>query len=127
MGTTPEQWAGQKFVLRKTFTSDALAAQEGYKVELDAQGEGGYYVREGIRIPRTRTSFWVRVTARTTQRGWIQVHIKIPVIYGGPWKEQLKDEIEKELKTNHDHIGVFLSDIDQQWSRWFEISWEEQS
>jgi len=118
MGTAPKQWTGQKFVLKKTFDSDRLAAREGYVVQ------GYYYVLEDEAIPRRKDHFIVNVTARTQQRGWIRIQIKIPVIYGDPWREDLKGEIEKELRANHDLIGVFLSDVDQQWSRGFELSWE---
>jgi hypothetical protein len=119
MGITPKQWSGQKFVLKKTFNSDELAAREGYTV-----GKW-YYVLEDEHIPRKKEYFLINVTAKTQTRGWIRIQIKVPVIYGDPWKEDLKSDIEKELKGNLDLIGVFLSDVDQEWCRGFDLSWED--
>jgi hypothetical protein len=119
MGITPKQWSGQKFVLKETFNSDDLAAREGYTV-----GKW-HYTLEDERIPRKKGYFLINVTARTQTRGWIRIQIRVPVIYGDPWKEDLKSDIEKELKSNLDLIGVFLSDVDQEWCRGFDLSWED--
>jgi hypothetical protein len=119
VGTIPKQWSGQKFVLKKSFDSDQMALQDGYIV-----GEE-HYILGDEQVPRKSDHFTINVTSRTQQRGWIRIQIKIPVIYGEPWKKELKKEIERELKSNHDLIGVFLSDIDQQWCRGFQISWED--
>lgn len=120
MGTLPQRWEGQRYSLRKTFDSDELAAKDGYSVAEE------YYILGEEQVSRKKGHFFANITTRTYQRGWIRVQVKIPVIYGEPWKEELKKEIEKELKCNHDLIGVFLGDVGQQWScREFEISWEE--
>lgn len=118
MGTIPQKWSGQRFVLRKVFDSDALAARDGYSAN---EGE---YVLGDEHIPRKKEHFFVNVTTRTLQRGWVRIQVKIPVIYGEPWKEDLKGEIEKELQSNHDLVGVFLSDFGS-WDRRFELSWED--
>ncbi len=119
MGKTPKQWSSQEYVLRRTFKSDQLAVKDGYSVEDE------YYILEDERIPRKRERFSVCATGRILHRGWVRIQIKIPVIYGEPWKEDLKQEIERELKTNYDLVGVFLNELDPQWCRGFEISWND--
>ncbi|MGD2250126.1 MAG: hypothetical protein PVF58_17115 [Candidatus Methanofastidiosia archaeon] len=119
MSITPKQWSGHQVVLRKTFTSDALAVKDGYTV-----GKWVYTLNDE-RIERKKGYFYAYVTARTQSRGWVRARVKIPVVYGDPWKEQLKTEIEKELHCNHDVIGVFLSDVDPSGYRGFQLSWEE--
>ncbi len=119
VGTTPAQWEGPKYILKKTFTSDELAARDGYTVEEEC------YVLGDERILRKKDYFIVNITTRTYQRGWMRLQIKIPIVYGEPWREKLKHEIEQELRSNYDLIGVFLSEVDQQWCRRFELSWEE--
>jgi hypothetical protein len=121
MGTIPQKWSGQRVVLKRGFDSDHLAARDGYTVEEE------YYTLGDDRIVRKQDYFLINVTTRTQQRGWIRIQVKIPVVYGDPWEEDLKREIEGELKSNHDLIGVFLSDIDQGWCRGFELSWEEKN
>lgn len=119
MGTFPQKWEGQRYSLRKTFDSDRLAAQDGYSVV------GEYYELGDEQFLRKKDYFLANVTTRTYQKGWVRVQVKIPVIYGEPWKEDLKKEIERELKCNHDLVGVFLSDVGEQWYGGFDVSWEE--
>ncbi len=120
MGKAPQKWGGPKFLLRKTFDSDELAARDGYSIV------GGYYVLGDDSVLRKDDSFLVNVTTRTPQKGWVRIQVEIPVAYGDPWKEELKEAVEKELKKNHDLIGVFLSDIDYTWRGGFDLSWEDE-
>ncbi len=117
---TPKQWSSQKYVLKKTFTADDLAVKDGYTA-----GKW-FYTKGDERIPRKSEWFLVNITARMQRQGWIRVQVKIPVVYGEPWKDVLKSEIEKELKSNYDLIGVFLSDIGQELCRGFDLTWEEE-
>lgn len=114
---TPAQ--GSKYVLRKTFTSDDLAAKDGYTV-----GKW-FYILEDERIPRKSERFLINVTTRTQQHGWVRIQVEIPVIYGEPWKELLKSQIKKELQSNYDLIGMVLSEVCQEIGRGFDLSWEE--
>ena len=118
MGTLPQKWSGPQFVLRRAFDSDEMAARDGYSVE------SGYYVLGDERVLRKEDHFVVYATTRTPQRGWIRIQVRIPVAYGDLWKEELKEDIEKELKHNHDLIGVFFTEVDPTWCRGFDISWE---
>ena len=120
MGKDPQKWSGQQFILRRTFDSDELASRDGYSIV------GGYYVLGDDTVLRKDDYFLANVTTRTQKKGWIRIQVKIPVAYGDPWKEELKGVVEKELKRNHDLIGVFLSDIDYTWSRGFDLSWEDE-
>ncbi len=119
VGTTPKQWSGQRVLMKKSFDSDDLALRDGYTVE------GDFYQLGDEIIPRKSSHFTVMVTTKTLNRGWIRFQMKIPVVYGDPWKEELKAKIERELRCNHDLIGVFLSDVDQTWSKGLELSWED--
>lgn len=118
MGTTPKQWSGQRCILRKTFDSDRLARRDGYTVNEE------YYVMGRERIPRKKDFFVANATGRILGGEWVRIEIKVPVIYGTPWRMELQREIERELKTNYDLIGVFLREIDPQWCRTLQISWE---
>lgn len=109
---------GTKYVLRKTFTADDLASKDGYTV-----GKW-FYILGDERVPRKSGRFLATITTRTQHQGWVRIQVAVPVIYGEPWKELLKSEIKKELKSNYDLVGVFLSEVCQG-IRGFDVSWEE--
>jgi len=117
MGTTPKQWTDQVYVLRKSFDSDRMAMRDGYAVGDE------YYTLGGEQVPRKEGYFMACASGRVLSRGWVRIRLKVPVTYGDPWEEELKQEIERELKSNYDLIGIFLRDMDTQWCRTLHISW----
>ncbi|MBU7014638.1 MAG: hypothetical protein HXS52_13960 [Theionarchaea archaeon] len=110
---------GPRFLLKKPFTSDDLAAEDGYTVFK------WFYSRGEEAIPRKNDHFIIYVTARTSRGGWLKAQVTVPVTFGEPWRGKLKLKIEHELKTNLDLMGVFLSDYDIEWARGFQLSWED--
>ncbi|MGC1121506.1 MAG: hypothetical protein WBA22_10475 [Candidatus Methanofastidiosia archaeon] len=110
---------GPRFLLKKPFTSDDLAAEDGYTVFK------WFYSQGEETIPRRNDHFVMYVTARTTGGDWLKAQVTIPVTFGEPWRDQLKQRIEHELKCNLDLMGVFLSEYDIEWTRGFQLSWED--
>ena len=117
MGTTPKQWTDQVYVLRKSFDSDRMAMRDGYTVGDE------YYTLGREEVPRKKSFFTACASGRVQSRGWVRIRLKVPVTYGDLWEEELKQEIERELKSNYDLIGIFLRDMDTQWCRTLHISW----
>ena len=118
MGKDIPSSTGREYTLRKTFTTDQFAQRDGYTVS------ESHYILGSERIPRKPGFLRVNLTTRTDRQGWIRILIKIPVVYGDPWIEDLKDTIDSELHHNYDLIAVFLNDIDLQWFKGFDLSWE---
>jgi hypothetical protein len=119
MGREIATHPGREYTLRKTFDTDQFAEKEGYTVE-----EEQYRLIEEI-IPRKHGHLRLNVTTRTERQGWLRIRIKIHVIYGDPWIDDLKKYIEQEIHHNYDLIGVFLNDVDLQWFEGFDLTWEE--
>jgi hypothetical protein len=118
MGKDIPPHPGREYTLRKTFDTDQFAERDGYTID------GPDYTLGSERISRKHKYLLVDLTTRTDRQGWIRIRIKIPVIYGDPWIEDLKDAIESELHHNYDLIAVFLNDVDLQWFKGFDLSWE---
>ncbi|MBU6997947.1 MAG: hypothetical protein HXS41_11910 [Theionarchaea archaeon] len=119
MSPPSRSYTGPRFLLKKSFTSDDLAAGDGYTAFK------WFYSRGKETIPRRNDHFIVYVTARTSRGSWFKAQVSIPVTFGEPWRESLKQRIEHELRTNLDLMGVFLSDYDVEWARGFQLSWED--